>query len=125
MEADPEEWQKPQAVVLPGFVSGRGSCGVLLSQRRILKLWAQISILLLQQLRVHRQQTVCTDMMEGDLSRGQRKLCMLYFDEMINFKVKNFTNKLVNLANTQQQGDIPENPHCSIHAYHPIHYLLL
>lgn len=71
MQADPQEGQKPQAVVLPGFAGSSGGYGVLLSQRRILELWAQISVLLLQQLWVHRQQTVQTDLREGDLSHGQ------------------------------------------------------
>lgn len=69
MQADPQERQEPQAIVLPGFASGSGGgSGVLLAQRRVLELRAQVSILLLQQLRVHRQQAVRTDVMEGDLS---------------------------------------------------------
>ncbi|TNN46508.1 hypothetical protein EYF80_043316 [Liparis tanakae] len=72
VQADPQEGQKPQAVVLPGFAGGGRCRGVLWPQRRILELGAQVPVLLLQQLRVHRQQTVQTDLREGDLSHGSK-----------------------------------------------------
>lgn len=70
MQADPEERQQPQAVVVPGFAGSGGARGVVRPQRAVLELWAQISVVLLQQLPVHRQQTVRTDVVEGDLSSG-------------------------------------------------------
>lgn len=68
MQAHPQEGQKPQAVILPCFPGGRGSRGVVLAQRCILEIRTQV-ILLLQQLRVHRQQSICADVMEGNLHR--------------------------------------------------------
>lgn len=68
MQAHPQEGQKPQAVILPCFPGGRGGRRVVLAQRCILEVRTQV-ILLLQQLRVHRQQSICADVMEGNLQR--------------------------------------------------------
>lgn len=74
VQADPQVGQKPQAIVLPGFAGSCGGCRVLLARWCILKLRAQISVLLLQQLWVHRQQTVQTDLREGELSHSQNEV---------------------------------------------------
>lgn len=66
MQAHPQEGQKPQAVILPCFPGSRGSRGVVLAQRCILEIRTQV-ILLLQQLWVHCQQSICADVMEGNL----------------------------------------------------------
>lgn len=58
VQANPQARQKPQAVVLPVLASGSSIHRVILSQWCILELWAQISILLLQQLWIHRQKTI-------------------------------------------------------------------
>lgn len=68
MQAHPQEGQKPQAVILPCLPGGRGRRGVVWAQRGILEIRTQV-ILLLQQLRVHRQQSIRADVMEGNLQR--------------------------------------------------------
>lgn len=74
LQADPQVGQEPQAIVLPGFPCSCGGCGVLLARWCILKFWTQISVLLLQQLWVHRQQTVQTDLREGELSHSKSEV---------------------------------------------------
>lgn len=71
MQADPQVWEEPEAVVLLGLAGGSRGRGAVLSHWRVLQLRAQVSVLLLQKLRVHGQQAVQTDLMEGELSRGQ------------------------------------------------------
>lgn len=69
VQAHPQEGQEPQAVVLPRFAGARGAHGVVVAQRCILEVRTQV-VLLLQQLRVHRQQAICADVVEGNLQRG-------------------------------------------------------
>lgn len=86
MQADPEERQQPQTVVVPGFAGSGGARGVVRPQRAVLELRAQISVVLLQQLPVHRQQAVRTDVVEGDLSNGRSGLIIRHLNQRCNFK---------------------------------------
>lgn len=72
VQADPHVGQQPQAIVLLGLADGSGGRRVLGAQRCILELGTQIPVLLLQQLRVHRQQAVQADLREGELPHSQR-----------------------------------------------------
>lgn len=85
VQADPQVGEKPQTVVLLRFPSCSRACRILLSQWCILELWTQISVLLLQQLWVHSQQTVQTDLREGDLSHNQKHVQKHDLEEEIDY----------------------------------------